>query len=168
MRAELAGAVPLRSTSRATLSGNEPVASTEDPPPAPADGADTQMTTPDGEVEAAEPSPNGAADDTPINVMEPQPDMDTKHDKETAAVDASTVVDLIASATSAIDREDQPHGVKRPIDEVEAETPSAVEEEPEVEVAKPALKVNADGTVEQEDTVKYVFKTPPVLFGMAY
>lgn len=165
MRAELAGAVPLRSTSRATLSGNEPAPPAENPSPAPVAGADVGMTATDATTEDVEPSVPAfnetATNGTPDATANPEFDMDTKPDGETpavAGVEDSAVADLIAAAVSTVGGDEKPHGVKRTIDEVETETPSAVEEEPEAEAAKPALKVNADGTVDQEDTVKYGFK----------
>lgn len=147
MRAELAGAAPLKPTSRATLSGTKPAAS--DPPePAPSETTSSEAmdTKPDNEVSAP-------ALETPEATNEPS---ETSQDinPDPAATDAidRAVDDIITSAVSEGGVQDgQPRGVKRSAEEMEKEGAESAEDQ---ETPKPVLKVNPDGTVEQEDTVK--------------
>lgn len=134
MRAELAGAAPLKPTSRATLSGTRATAVDSSPP----------VATPDVKPET----------DVPTPVLETNGEGESA-DPEPVAMDVAdnAVEEVIASAVNGSANEtDQPRGVKRSAEEMEKED----SESPEEEEAAPkrALKVNPDGTVEQEDTVK--------------
>ncbi|QRV72730.1 5'-3' exoribonuclease [Ceratobasidium sp. AG-Ba] len=148
MRAELAGAAPLKPTSKATLSGAKP-----EPEPTPlATPATVQSMTKDevlpDEPIVAEQEPTANVDST----MDSNPAEEVKFEDSSSA-DPAAVAELIESAVQEIAGEaDKPHGVKRPAEDMEKEEESSSEEE--VQPAKPALKVNPDGTVDQEDTVK--------------
>ncbi|KAG8708843.1 5'-3' exoribonuclease 2 [Ceratobasidium sp. 395] len=154
MRAELAGAAPLKPTSRATLSGNKPAAAPEPAPlPAPPAVEETMVTneTDINESPAAEKElpTDGDAD----AIMDSKPEEDVKFEDGAEAA-ANAVTELIESAAKEVAEDaDKPHGVKRPAEDIEKEEESSPEEE-EAQPAKPALKVNSDGTVDQEDTVK--------------
>ncbi|KDN50915.1 hypothetical protein RSAG8_00544, partial [Rhizoctonia solani AG-8 WAC10335] len=144
MRAELAGAAPLKPTSRATLTETNPTASEA---PAPADApTPEQMAEPKLEPEAP----------TPASV-EPEPtnEADMAVDSESGNVEATNgALDaLIASAVNDAGADDGPRGVKRSAEAMEKDDSDAPAEDEESSVKK-VLKVNPDGTVEQEDTVK--------------
>ncbi|CAE7059562.1 unnamed protein product [Rhizoctonia solani] len=123
MRAELAGAAPLKPTSRA-LAGANP-ATPEAPSPAP--------------VEAPAPEP--------IAETEPEPEVPAPTPVEPEVTEGA---DMIVDGVST---DDGPRGVKRPAGDMEKDDSDAPAEDEESN-AKKALKVNPDGTVEQEDTVK--------------
>ncbi|KAG8702037.1 5'-3' exoribonuclease 2 [Ceratobasidium sp. 394] len=152
MRAELAGAAPLKPTSRATLSGNKPpVPSTPPSDPLAIEVPAMEPEAANGESTTAEekPSISNELDGT----MDPEPTQDVKFE-DRADTDRAEVAELIENAVKEIAGDaDKPHGVKRPAEAMEKDGESSTEEE-EAPAAKPALKVNPDGTVDQEDTVK--------------
>ncbi|CAE6391649.1 unnamed protein product [Rhizoctonia solani] len=141
MRAELAGATPLKPTSRAA-----PV--TDSTIPDPVEQVSTPGETADSNLEPEAPAP---VLEEPEETNEP--DGSVGPELMDADVTDVTVDALIASAVDSIGEPDGPRGVKRPAEEMEKdETDTPIEdEEPS---AKKALKVNPDGTVEQEDTIK--------------
>jgi 5'-3' exoribonuclease 2 len=145
MRAELAGAAPLKPTSRATLSGARPSA------PEVAPLAETVDVKP--EIDETVPPPEVTeATNTVDEDVKPEP---AALDTTESAIEAeSAIEDLITNAVNGANEGDQPRGVKRSAEEMEKEDGDSLEEEEAT--AKRALKVNPDGTVEQEDTVKYV------------
>jgi hypothetical protein len=64
-----------------------------------------------------------------------------------------TVDALITSAVEDVGEPNGPRGVKRPAEDMEKDETDTPAEDEESS-AKKALKVNPDGTVEQEDTIK--------------
>ncbi|GAB1520103.1 5'-3' exoribonuclease 2 [Rhizoctonia solani] len=141
MRAELAGATPLKPSSRATPVSKLTISAPVEQVPTPEQAADSKPE-PEAPVAASEgPEETGEPDES----VNPQP-MDT--DIVDGAVEA-----LITSAVDRAVEPEGPRGIKRSVEEIEkdeTDTP-AEDEEPTV---KKALKVNPDGTVEQEDTIK--------------
>ncbi|CAE6439706.1 hypothetical protein ACGC1H_000817 [Rhizoctonia solani] len=151
MRAELAGAAPLKPTSRATLTETEPTVPEAPEAPAP-DAATVDASTPEQMAEP-QPEPEVAAPES----LEPEPskNMDMTVDSEPGNNEApdGAVDALITSAVNDAGADDGPRGVKRSAEAMEkddSDTPADDEESG----AKRALKVNPDGTVDQEDTVK--------------
>ncbi|KAG9124765.1 5'-3' exoribonuclease 2 [Ceratobasidium sp. 392] len=159
MRAELAGAAPLKPTSRATLSGNKPTAILE-PTPEPVSLQASPVveeimpepeTVINGESSAAKEELSDG--DKPDVTMDGKPEDEAKFE-DGAEADISAVSEIIENAVKEVAEDaDKPHGVKRPAEDMEKDEESSTEEE-EAQPAKPALKVNPDGTVDQEDTVK--------------
>ncbi|CAE6409322.1 unnamed protein product [Rhizoctonia solani] len=141
MRAELAGATPLKPTSRSV-----PVSKPDIPASADEVSALEQTSDSNLEPEAPTPVPEG-----PEATNEPDGPADSE------AMDADvvdgTVDALITSAVEDVGEPNGPRGVKRPAEDMEKDETDTPAEDEESS-AKKALKVNPDGTVEQEDTIK--------------
>ncbi|KAJ1308602.1 hypothetical protein OPQ81_004300 [Rhizoctonia solani] len=143
MRAELAGAAPLKPTSRAALSR------TKSTTPEVPELVETPVSEPTVEVK---PEPEVLA---PVSEQpEATKETDVTVDSGPANADATdgAVNALIASAVNDIGAENGPRGVKRPAEEMEKDDSDSAEDEESS--TKKTLKVNPDGTVDQEDTVK--------------
>ncbi|KAH9947299.1 exoribonuclease 2 [Amylocystis lapponica] len=140
LKAELAGAIPLKpSASSKTAAPVVPAL-----PPAP-------VAAP---VEAV---PEAAVDNFLVEAAtmfnsetSPEVDMDAEGEPDPDATSANGDADVRMNGDS-----DGPRGTKRSIDATEDDEDTAEDDEPPPDVADTlSFKVNADGTVEQEDTVK--------------
>jgi len=107
--------------------------------------------SPPTEMPTEPPEPKGSAplDLTPTEIIPPNDDAE------------SMDTDVSGNAENAVNGDSSPHGVKRKhaeVEEAEVEDGFAIEPEedeaPDVPDAPVARKVNPDGTVEQEDTVR--------------
>jgi 5'-3' exoribonuclease 2 len=157
MRAELAGAAPLKATSRATLLGDKPTPQSEPAPVQDTPPTENAVTNSEMEVDGQNPvvQEEPSTSDKPEAAATPELVQDVEPIEESVGTAEASVRELIASAAREVAGDaDKPHGVKRSATDMEKDEDAVVEEE---EPVKPALRVNADGTVDQEDTVKCVF-----------
>lgn len=137
---------------KAELAGAQPVKPNQSLAVKPVFTPDVTMISADDEF------PGLGGQDTPqdVELADDRPDVDADGDLDPDNSSANTV------AVSTNDVDNFLAGVKRKIEEVEEDTinnglGSDEDEAPDDAVVAPkALKVNADGTVEQEDTIKYV------------
>lgn len=165
LKAELAGLVPVKKSANSFSSTPTPAIAKEDPKPA--DG--TPPPAVEAQMEEDRPDVPGLGGSVSTDALAQKIPLETE---DTPMPDVST-------PTPKVEVQESPRGVKRKPDDVAEEDATIDEDEPVVldpeeddddapsdvdkDADKYALKVNADGTVDQEDTVKYV-----CLLGLMY
>lgn len=169
LKAEMMSARPVKAKDEFTkkasptpvLVKEEPVVASNGPPPPPIVAVETASVLVESTTTEATEANGSLEETTTVEVTTSDAEMAAQsNDNGTPAPVADTDTDMIKEEDNA---ESSPHGTKRKADEVEDgnedEDAPAEADDDEVEVpADPSdlfRMVKADGTVEQEDTVKY-------------